>query len=99
MRPVAKLRLSEKRAKEFERRVFVRVALHVEIDESAELFGAAQDRTQLWNKMRDGVGRIGRIHLRIERGNFYGDIYDGKQLGVFAKRIAPAASFAGEMLE
>src|SRR5436309_7149145 len=38
MRPVAKLRLGKERSKKFEGRVFVRVAFHVEIDESAELF-------------------------------------------------------------
>ena len=99
VRPVVKLRLREKRAKEFDRRVFVRIAFHVEIDESAKLFGAVQDWPQLRSEMREGVGRIGRIHLRIERRNFYGDIYDGEELGVLAERIGPAASFASEMLE
>ena len=84
VRPIAKLRLGEKRLKEFERRVFVRVAFHVEIDESAELFGAAQNRAELRREMRDRVRRIGRIHLRIERGNFYRNIYDREELGVFA---------------
>ena len=77
----------------------MRIAFHVEIDESAKLFGAVQDWPQLRSEMREGVGRIGRINLRIERGNFYGDIYDGEELGVLAERIGPAASFASEMLE
>src|SRR5207249_4544239 len=99
MRPVAKLRLGEEGAKKFEGRIFVRVAFHVEIDESAELLRAAQNRAKLWREMRNCVSRIGRIHLRIERGNFYRHIYDWEQLGVLAERIGPAARFPGEMFE
>jgi hypothetical protein len=49
--------------------------------------------------MRNRVGRIGRVHLRIERRNFYRHIYDWEELGVFAKRIGPAARLPGEMLQ
>jgi hypothetical protein len=43
--------------------------------------------------------RISRVHLRIERRNFYRHIYDWEELGVFAQRIGPAARFPGEMLK
>ena len=49
--------------------------------------------------MRNRVGRIGRIHLRIERGDFYGKIYDRKKFRAFAERIAPVLGVLGEMLE
>ena len=49
--------------------------------------------------MNDRIRRVGRIHLRIKRRNFYGKINDREQLRVFAKRICPAARFATEMLE
>src|SRR5439155_18290494 len=39
--PIAKLRLGEKHSEEFKGRVVVRVAFHVEMDESAELLGPA----------------------------------------------------------
>ena len=99
VRPIAEFRLGEKRPEKFERRIFVRVTLHVEIDEGADLARAPQDRAQLRGEMRDRVRRIGRIHLRIERGDFYGDIDDRKQFGAVAERIAPVFGLRGEMLE
>ena len=75
----------------FERGVFMRVTLHVEIDEGADLFRAAQDGAQLGREVSDRVLRVGRIHLRIERGDFDRKIHDREKLGVFAERIGPAA--------
>ena len=49
--------------------------------------------------MSDRVLRVGRIHLRIERGNFHGNVHDREELGVFAERIGPAARFARQILE
>src|SRR5438477_13108510 len=49
--------------------------------------------------MNDRIRRVGWIHLRIKRRNFYGKINDREQLRVFAKWICPAARFATEMLE
>src|SRR5882724_4452918 len=49
--------------------------------------------------MNDRICRVGRIHLRVKRRNFYGKINDREQLRIFAKRICPAAGFATEMLE
>src|SRR5437764_5492315 len=49
--------------------------------------------------MNDRIRRVGWIHLRIKRRNFYGKINEREQLRVFAKWICPAARFATEMLE
>ena len=84
VRPIVEFRFGEERFEKIERGIFVRVTLHVEVDERAEFFRAAQNRAQLRREMRDGVLRIGRIHLRIERGDFYRQIDDRKKLGVFA---------------
>ena len=84
VRPIAKFAFGEERFEKFERGVFVRVTLHVEIHERAKLARASQNRAQLRREMRDRVGRIGRIHLRIERGNFHGEIHDRKKLRVRA---------------
>jgi hypothetical protein len=91
VRPVAELRLVEQRPEKFQRRVFVRVALHVEIDEGSDFARAAQDRAQLRREVRDCVLRVCRVHLRIKRGDFYRHVDDREQLGVFAQRIGPAA--------
>ena len=99
LRPVAKFTFGKERFEKLERRVFVRVTFHVEIHERAEFLRASKNWAQFRPEMRDCVGRIGRIHLRIKRGNFYGKINDRKQLGIFAKRIGPAACFAPKMLE
>ena len=70
MRPIAKLRLGEKRFEKLERRVFVRVAFHVEINESADLSRAAQKWSQLGREMGNSILWIRRVYLRIERRNF-----------------------------
>ena len=54
---------------------------------------------QLRREMRDRVRRIGRIHLRIERGDFYREIDDRKKFGAVAERIGPAARVFGETFE
>ena len=84
VRPIAKFGFGEERFEKFERGIFVRVTLHVEVHEGAQLARAAQDRAQLRREMRDRVLRIGRIHLRIERGDFHGDIHDRKKFGTCA---------------
>ena len=99
MRPVAELRLGEERPEKFERGVFVRVTLHVEIDERAEFARAPQDRAQFRREMRDRVLRIGRIHLRIERGDFHRNVDHREELGVLAERIGPAAGLFRESVE
>ena len=77
----------------------MRITFHVEIDKRAQLACAPQDRSQPRRQMGDGIGWIGRIHLRIKRGDFDGEIYNGKQFRAVAERIGPAAGFAREMLE
>ena len=99
MRPIEKFGLAEKRPEKLERRIFMRVTFHVEVDERAEFAGAPQNRTQLRGEVRNGVGRIGRVHLRIERGNFYGNINDREKIGAVTERIAPTFGFMGKMLE
>ncbi len=99
MRPIAELRLGEERFEKLERAVFMRVALHVEIDEGAQLPGAADDRPQLRREVRDRVRRVGRVHLRVERGNFNRHIHYREKLAVAAQRIGPAARFRGQALE
>src|ERR1700731_545809 len=94
-----KFGFTEKHFEKLERGVFMRVSLHIEIDERAELPRAAQNRAQLAAKMHDRISRIRRIHLRVERGDFYGEIDDWKQLLAVAEWISPAFSFAHEMLE
>src|SRR5439155_24996279 len=79
--------------------IFVRVTFHVEIDEGAEFSATAQNRSQLRRKMRNCISGIGRTHLRIERGNFDGKIYDREKLRVPAERICPASCFAREGLQ
>jgi hypothetical protein len=58
----------------------VRVAFHIEVDKCAALPGMAQNGEQLRHEMGNGIGRIGWTNLRIERGNFDRDIYNGKQV-------------------
>ena len=77
----------------------MRVAFHIEINEGAEFAGATQNCPQLRREMRNGVSRIGRIHLRIERGDFHGEIYDRKKLGIFSERIGPASRFSRKALQ
>ena len=91
MRPVAELRLGEERPEKFERGVFVCITLHVEINEGADFARPAQDRAQLRREMRYRIFGIGRIHLRIERGNFHRHVHDREELDVLAERIGPAA--------
>ena len=67
----------------------MRVAFHVEIDESADLSRTAQKRPQLGREMGNCIRRIGRIYLRIERRNFDRQIYNWKELGIFAQRVGP----------
>ena len=78
MGPIAKFRLGQERFEKLERDILMRKTFHVEIDECAEFFGAAQDRTQLWREMRDSVGRVGRIDLRVKSGDFHREIDHGK---------------------
>src|SRR6266478_26305 len=49
--------------------------------------------------MRNGVSRIGRIDLRIERGDFHREIYDGKKLRIFSERVGPTLGFSDEALQ
>jgi len=71
--------------KQFESRVFERVTFHVEIDKRAELACAAgESGTQLGPEMGNSIGRSGRIHLRIQRGDFDRQIYDREKLRVYA---------------
>ena len=99
MRPILELLFGEDRFEKFERRIFVRVTFHVEIDEDAKFSRAAQNRLQLWHEMRNCTGQIGRVHLRIERGNFDGKIHNREELGISAERIRPASCFAREGLQ
>src|SRR5437764_15274119 len=46
--------------------------------------------------MTDRIGRIGRVHLRVERGNFYRNVNDRKQLGIFPHWIQPSFSVTGQ---
>ena len=80
MRPIPKLFFGKNGFEQFERSVFVRIAFHVEIDESAQLSRTTQKRPQLGREMGDCVRRIGRIYLRIECGNFNGKIHNWETL-------------------
>ena len=99
MWPIFELPFGENLFEKFERRIFVRVTFHVEINEGAEFSGPAQNRSQFRREMRDCIGRIGRVHLRIERGNFDGKIYDREKLRVPSERIGPACCFSCESLQ
>src|SRR4029450_1662533 len=79
--------------------MLVRIAFHVEIDESAQLSRAAQKRPQLRREMGDCIRRIFRTDLRIKRRNFDRNIYNRKKLGVFAQRIGPVSCFTRETLQ
>src|SRR5256714_2622887 len=97
--PVLEFSFAESCLEQLERNIFMRVAFHIEIDEGAEFAGAAQNWSQLRREMRNGVSRIGRIYLRIERRDFHGEIYKRKKLGIFSARIGPASRFAREALQ
>ena len=99
MGPIVEFGFGAECFEKVERGVFMRITFHVEVDKRAQLARAAQNRPQLRREMGNGVGRIGRIHLRIERGNFYREIYNWKKLGVCSERIGPAACVAREMFE
>src|SRR5438046_4781775 len=49
--------------------------------------------------MRNGIRWIGRIHLRIERGDFHRKIYNRKKLQNFFDRIGPTSRFPGEAIK
>ncbi len=66
VRPVAKFVLGEEGAEQLERRVFVRVAFHVEIDKGAEVACAPEEGTKPGSEVRDGVSRVGRVHLGVK---------------------------------
>ncbi len=99
VRPIAEFRFGEKRSEKFERGIFVRVTLHVEIHERADLARAPQDRAQLRGEVGDRVLRVGRIHLRIERGDFDRNVHDREQLGILSERIGPAAGLFRQPIE
>ncbi len=99
VRPFVELGLGEERFEKLEGGVFVRVALHIEIDERAEFLGAAQDRAQLRREMGDRVFRVGWIHLRVECGDFHREVYDGEEVHVFPQRIGPIARLRGQSFE
>ena len=99
MRPISELLFGEDGFEKLERNILMRVTFHVEIDECTELSCAAQNRTQLRREMRNCIGRVGRIHLRVERGNFNRNVYNREKLRIFPERIRPALRFAGETLQ
>ena len=70
MRPIFELLLCEDGFEQLKSGVFVRVAFHVEINESADLLRAAQKWSQLGREMGNCIRWIRRIYLRIERRNF-----------------------------
>ena len=49
--------------------------------------------------MRNGIRWIGRIHLRIERGDFHRKIYNRKKPRIFFEWIGPASRFPGEAIK
>src|SRR4030095_9557936 len=99
MRPILKLFLCKNGFEQFEGGVFVGIAFHVEIDESVQLARATQQRPKLGSKMSNRVRRIGRIKLRIERGNFDRKIYNREKLRIFAQGVAPVSCFAREAFQ
>ena len=80
VRPIFKFLIGENSFEKLDRNIFVRVAFHVEVDKGAEFSSAAQNRPQLRCQMRNGISRIGRRNLRIERRNFDRDIYNGEKV-------------------
>src|SRR6266513_1725836 len=99
MRPIFELLLCEDGFEQLESGVLVRVAFHVEINESADLSRAAQKWSQLGREMGNCIRWIGRIYLRIERRNFDRQIYNWKELRIFAQRVCPVFCFPREFLE
>ena len=99
MRPILKLFLGENGFEQFEGYIFVRIAFHVEINESAHVSGATQQWPQLGREVGNGVRRVGRIYLRIEGRNFDRKIYDREKCRIFAQGISPVFCFAREALE
>src|SRR5438046_6045863 len=49
--------------------------------------------------MRNGIRWIGRIHLRIERGDFHRKIYNRKKPRIFFGWMGPAPRFPGEAIK
>src|SRR5438552_16584322 len=49
--------------------------------------------------MRNGIRWIGRIHLRIERGDFHRKIYNRKKPRIFFEWIGPVSRFPGEAIK
>src|SRR2546430_15530939 len=49
--------------------------------------------------MRNGIRWIGRIHLRIERGDFHRKIYNRKKPRILFEWIGPTSRFPGEAIK
>src|SRR5437016_12993652 len=97
--PIFKLVLGQNSFEQLKSGIFVRVTFHVEIDKSAELARATQERSQLGREMGNCIRWIRRIYLRIERRNFDRQIYNWKELRIFAQRVRPAFCFPREFLQ
>lgn len=69
-RLMGELRFLEDGFEEREGEVLQLVALHVEVDQRADLGGPAEDRTEALLEGDDGVFRIRRVDVGRERGNF-----------------------------
>ena len=67
-------RIGENRLEDAQGKVFKDVALHVEIDEGAELFGETENRAESGGDVFDSALRIGRLNLRVEGGEFDRDV-------------------------
>ena len=99
MRPISKLLFSENGFEQLESRIFERITFHIEINECTELACAAEERPKLGPKMSNSIGRGGRIHLRIQRGDFDREIYDREKLRIFSRRIGPVSCFARQFVQ
>ena len=81
-RPVDELVLGKELLEEIERAVFLGVALHVEIDESADLFRPPENGAELGREMGNRFLGRGRVHLGIESGDLERKIDHWEELGV-----------------
>ncbi len=84
----AELGFLEDGLEELEGEVLQLVALHVEVDQRADLGGAAEDRAETLLERGDGVLRIGRVDVGRERGDFDREIEAGQ--GALRPEVAEA---------
>src|SRR4030095_12389318 len=99
MRPVFELWLHQNGFEQLESRIFERIALHVDVDECAQLARAAKKRPELGAKMDYRIRRSSGTDLRIQGRDFDRQIYNWEKLRVFSEWVAPVFCFARQFLQ